>query len=570
MANDQRAVPFSESSVLRGVHGGISADALPNGYISRGANIQVRGGFIQTRPRFRSLGTHALNSGAFRGAGTLSLNSGDYIIFSVGTSVYEFNPADGAVTFLRDFPTDTGPHFFVQASHFIVVQNGVDAPIIYERGVGARSAETDEIPPGYMMAYAHGRIYLVPAEVSDGKGGVVEGRPYWVAGDIALPLDPSNVLKMTETSYWNEGGATGLPFEAGFISALAVLHNAQTSTDLGALLAFGRGGVSAYQVNASREDWKNLDFSQVLFTGEGATSQRAVTPVSTDVFFRAASGVRSVQLSAAGDRGWAVKAISYEVDHRLSLDGDADLSEAWSSFANNRYLLTTAGRDDVSWNGVISLDTLVASTLTSGNSAPAYDDLWLGNPIFAVCACRIAYRPQHVLLFRRGDTIDFSVLDDTLQDDYGDRPVTSRFYTRAYTSRDTSMRIDLQHVDVVFRDIRGALAPKVYYRTDFYSRWTPCSGTPEVENQTRAHLRFSVDATGCREDGTPPQIGHSVQICVEWTGTAAVERWTLMVNPTPVDAGSVLPCNRAGSTLSESLDRVMVPLDDVVDLMETY
>ena len=78
----------------------------------------------------------------------------------------------------------------------------------------------------------------------------------------------------------------------------------------------------------------------------------------------------------------------------------------------------------------------------------------------------------------------------------------------------------------------------------------------------------SARTSGCREDGSPPMVGHSVQLCLEWTGVAEVERWSLTVNPVSADPSSLLGCNRAGSALSADLDLAMVELDDVADLLE--
>lgn len=563
MANDRRNPIFSESTAMRGVHGGLSADALPRGYIAQAVNLQVRGGSLKTRPRFKSLGSFT-TSGVFRGAYNYSLSSGDTVVFGVDDTIYEFNPADGATTTLATFPTNDGPFHFVQADRYLVVQNGSDLPYFYERGgtVARFSTGVEELPAGTYMTYAHGRIFLVPKTLSDGS----RGDPYWIAGDILLPLDPSNVLKVTENTYWNEGGATGLPFEAGDITALAVMQNAQTGTGLGALLAFGRSGVSAHQVDASRADWKNLDFSQVLFTGEGAIGHSAVTPVNSDVMFRSAAGIQSIRLSTATDRGWSVRPVSYEVEHRLELDGADDLENAYAAFANNNYLLTSSGRTENGWNGMVAMDTLVASTMTEANP-PAYNDLWVSCPVLAILKTRVNGRPQPVTLFRRGSGITFAYPSTDITEDFGSQPVKTRVYTRAYKGDDL---MSLQYVDVIFRNIRTTeLVPRVYYRTDFYPRWTPCGGPDVIQNRTRSHVRFPAEVDGCLENGLSPRTGNSVQFCIEWTGVAEIEKWSAQINPEVTDPAQLLSCTQAGSALSPSLDLAMVTLDDIGDTLCT-
>ena len=563
MANDRRNPIFSESTALNGVHGGMSADALPRGYISQGLNLQVRGGNLKTRPRYKSLGTFT-TAGEFRGAYTYSLASGDTIVFGVDDTIYEFNPLDGTTATVATFPTNTGPFYFVQADRYLVVQNGTDLPYFYERGgaISRFSTGVEEIPAGTHMAYAHGRIYLVPRTLADGTSGA----PYWIAGDILLPLNPSNVLKLTENEYWNEGGATGLPFEAGTITALAVMQNAQTGTGLGALLAFGRSGVSAHQVDASREDWKSLDFSQVLFTGDGATGQFTVTPVNSDVMFRSAAGIQSIRLSSASDRGWSVRPISYEIEHRLEKDPADQLKTAYSAFANNEYVLTSAGYGENGWNGVVVLDTLVSSMMTQANP-PAYNDLWVSCPVQSVNRCRVDGKPQVVTIFRRGNGLTFAYPSNDLTKDFDATPVKTRVYTRAYKYDDL---MSLQFVDVIFRNIESTeLIPRVYYRTDFYPRWTPCGGPDVIQNRIRSHIRFPAEIDGCLENGLSPRTGNSVQFCIEWTGVAEIEKWSAQINPEITDPAQLLSCTQAGSALSPSLDLAMVTLDDVGDTLCT-
>lgn len=578
MAYDRRPPPLTESSITRGVHGGLSPDALPQGYIAQGANISVRGGFVSSRPRFRVIGSHTL-TGTFQGAGVYSLASGDRIIFGDGANVMEFDPGTGTVETLYTFPSDTGPHYHVQADRYFVVQNNQDRPMFHHRDNFTRAAlpegsEERELPTGSLMAYAHGRVFLVPRYLYDNNGDVTEedGRAYWMAGDVLLPLSPSNVLKVTEDEYWNEGGATPLPFEAGNITALGVLQNAQGSgTGVGALLAFGRTGVSAYSVAANRSDWKDLDFSQVLFTGAGTQSPRSVLPVNDDILFRATDGLRSLRVSSQqsqGGGGWSIRPISYEVDHRLKFDAPSDLPGVTTSFSGNRFLLTTGGRNSVGvYRGLLSLDTLVASTLSQG-SAPAYDDIWVSRPVLATLQARVAGKTEHVILHRHGgNEITFSVLDDEVEQDFGTNFPTSRAYTRAYTTASTNL-LSLTFMDVIFRDIRGPFVARAYYRTDLYSRWTPFHGTFEVDGPTRKQMRFSAARDGCREDGSPPHVGHNVQVCIEWIGVATVERWALTVNPELADASALSACASTNTILSPGLDEIMVNLDDIKDLLQ--
>lgn len=577
MANDRRSPTLSESSVPRGVHGGLSPDFLPSGYLAGGANITVRGGSVSTRPRFKVVGSIPAD-GAFQGVGVYSLASGDRLIFGMGAKIYELDPSTGASTLLFTFPTANGPHYYTQADRYFIIQNDQDRPVFHHRGEFTRQASPEgdadrELPTGSVMAYAHGRTFIVPRYLYDPDGNPTDqdGRAYWMAGDILLPLNPENVLKVTEDEYWNEGGATSLPFEAGNVTAMAVLQNAQASgTGLGALLAFGRTGVSAYVVAANRSDWKNLDFSQVLFTGVGTTSPKSLVPVNDDLIFRSPDGIRSLRTTAQqtqGGGGWSIRPISYEVEHRLTRDLPADLPFTSASFADNRFLLTTGGRTDGAFAGLVSLDTLVSASLTQG-SPPAYDDIWIAAPVLATVAARVDGAKTHVVIFQRNGRYDFAIPTREELTDFGSTHVTSRIYTRAYSTQSRDL-LSITNLDVIFRGIQGPLVARAYYRTDFYERWTPFYGTLEINNgQTRRQVRFSTGQDGCREDGTPPHVGQNAQLCIEWTGVATVERWSMTVNPEMVDPSQLMSCNSTFSVLSPGLDEIMVTLDDLNDLKE--
>jgi hypothetical protein len=266
--------------------------------------------------------------------------------------------------------------------------------------------------------------------------------------------------------------------------------------------------------------------------------------------------------------GWAVYPISYEIDHRLKLDVASDLPFTYASFAQNRFLVTTAGRENGAWNGLVSMDTLVSSMLTS-SSTPAYDDLWVSRPFLATVRCRIDGSPVHVVLIERNGELLFCRLSDTETKDFGTTPVTSRMYSRAYSTKAIDL-LSLNFLDVIFRNIDGPLVARAYYRTDNYARWTPFDGVLEVDNQTRRKVRFSAgEGMGCREDGTPPNVGNNVQVCIEWTGVAEIEMWSIDVNPEQADPGLLAPCASYTTSLSPALDFVMVTLDDVKDLQES-
>lgn len=579
MANDQRPLHITEASFISGAHGGLHPAALPGGYFAQGLNLSVRGGFARTRPRFKTLGSLE-DAGDFKGVGVYSLNEGDELYVGVGKTVHIFDLETLAWTGSFAFETETDQMYFVQSDRFFIVQNGVDRPWFIHRGEFQRRANPDgdaerELPTGTIMAYAHGRTFVVPSFLYDDAGAVTttSGKPYWLAGDIMLPLNPENVLKVTEDTYWQTGGATALPFESGFITGLAVLHNAASSgTGLGALLAFGRGGVSAYVVSAGRADWKDLDFSQVLFTGAGTESPKAIVPVNDDLIFRAVDGIRSLRVStqqASGSAGsWSIKPMSFEVDHRLSMDAPADMPYVTSTFADNRFLITSAGRHGDHFHGIIALDTLVSSTLTQ-STPPAYNDLWVSKPMGAVTTARKAKNPIPIAITEGNGGYIVATLSDEEKLDFGTEYPKCRLYTRAYSPK-TMERIKLLYADLIFRDIDGPITAQVYYRSDQYARWTPCSGVLNVSaGTTRSHTRFSAAISGCREDGSPPNVGHSIQLCIEWDGVATLERVGVTMEPVPTDPAAISACGSTRTTISSDLDLVMKTLDDVEDALVT-
>lgn len=572
MSENERYTSYG--SFPRGCHGALAPTDLADGYFHRGVNLSVRDGNVSTRPRFKH--TYTLQgSGTFNGAFVYSLNDGDRLVYGRGANVRVLDLWDGTdreVATLSD-----APMYFTQADRYCIVQDGVSRPAILHESSLLRYAapyqdpapeEGNEVYTGTVMAYGHGRIFLVPRYLHTLNGvpdPTQTGKPYWVAGSILEAGDPETVLKFGESQYLAGGLANALPFESGYVQGLAFFQNAASGNGIGPLLVFGRRGVTAVSVNVPRTNWLTADFSQVLFTGPGTRSPKSLVPVNNDLMFRALDGIRSVRLTAAQAQGQnqaplAVVPVSHEVSHRLALDASADLPHVSMSFADNRVLMTVAGNGDGTFRGLLSLDTSPMSTM--GQSyPPAFDDLWTGLSFRQVLAGRVGDNelPEHIIIDDQGRVC---TLSETETLDLGVSAPECRLYYPATMGggkmRNVQDLVRFAALDTTFRRVRGPLEAKVLYRADEYPRWAETQTfrwTGDAAHEvTLPRVTFSfLDETGCAMGmGLVFGRGRTVQPCLQWTGVATLSGSIVRMVAQPLDPEVSSACSEGAPSAEQA------------------
>lgn len=189
MVNDPNVQTDGFIDLEGGMNSAIPSSSLPTSTCALGLNVTFRGGKVMTRPGFRQVTiANGLNDGLsylddyFQGASfyfnTASATSDRILVVSGGHvlvifldkySVNRLFPIrqDGfADTAFKNNPL--AEHHFCQAERFLVIQNGVDRPLIYDgnnlyysgEGPAGSPGFLSSIPIGRHMAYNHGRLFV--------------------------------------------------------------------------------------------------------------------------------------------------------------------------------------------------------------------------------------------------------------------------------------------------------------------------------------------------------------------------------------------------------------------------
>jgi hypothetical protein len=154
----------------------------------------------------------------------------------VGGRIFAIDPSQNFVT--REVSADDDRNSnnrpvvtFEQAERWTVIQDGQNAPFLYNRAE-CRRASDNEVPTAQVGAYGNGRLWV-------GSGSA------YAAGDLVGSSSGNPdinridaVLKFTENDYLNEGGAFATPTNAGPITALTVMSALDTAVGEGDLIVF--------------------------------------------------------------------------------------------------------------------------------------------------------------------------------------------------------------------------------------------------------------------------------------------------------------------------------------------
>ena len=512
-----------------GMHAGLDLLNLKTSQCHNAINTTFRGGIPRTRPGFTAMTlSEPVTYTAFQGAGIYSLQSGDQLVCVVDGKIYAIHLETGLVFCLTEtygLPTmtvPTGRCWFCQAEHFFIIQDGESVPVIIGPDWGARLAVQEapsyEVPTGTIMAYGHGRLFVVPAAVGD-----EDGRRYFMAGDICLPQTPSTLLQFTETQYLAGGGAMALPNELGLITGMAFMRNATTGTGTGGLVVFARGGASLFGVNAPRMTWQEIDISSVLFTTGGTVSPDAIVPVNSDLMFRAVDGIRSIMFSASASSALANVPVSGSFGTILDSDTEADMALASGALWNN-YLLVTTHRSGGYWQGMAVID-LAPVTAMGQVSPPIASGFWTETGLHSLHKARSGGYPCLIMARHQSGHLELLKASETQYP-----VVKSRLYTGAFSFQSPFELKNLLEVEVYLSEVKQASTLTLYFRPRQYNRWLLLGSVdiPVASGYARMTALTIPLAGGFGCDpitGEDLAVADAFQFCFETSGNLKIDKF---------------------------------------------
>lgn len=553
-----------------GVDSGFAPSLLQPNQLAWAVNTTVRGGFPQARPgwwrrplRFPAGATGAamqalFATGRFQGCGTYRSDSGEAFLavqisgrlFLVAVTTF----AVSEITIPGDPSDPNASHaWFIQAENFLIVQDNLRAPVIYD-GAGTRRANSGgigsgvrEVPVGGPMAYGKGRLW------------VARGNEYF-GGDLVwsdATLGRATILRFSENDFLNEGGAFAVP--QGPITGMAFAANLDTSLGDGDLLVFTPQATFAFNAPVDRDVWKDLEYPIQRFAllNSGSMNHESIVPVNGDLFFRAADGIRSLIYARRDFAEWGNTPVSRQVQRALRYDTPQLLSEGSSSVFDNR-LLTTTLPQTVTGRGTYHMGLVVMDfDLVSGMGRklpPAWEGVWTGERILRLSTVmdRLEERCFAWCLRQSGEIGLTEISRDGMFDfnGSGDVQIGWILETRGMTfsSPDSLKRLD--GAETWYDLVAGNVSMLVRFRPNENECWStlgtvadcakyqdcgatyPCKTVRILKPAVRSRIAFpQPPAIADPQSGRHTREGFEFQLRFENSGRFRLKRLAVLANP---------------------------------------
>ena len=576
--------------------GGIDAGVMPSevdkNQVSFAVNANFRQGFVSSRPGFvqkdyslcvsitadnaevtadqtnvtadgwseECYGPQSL-SGVFQCALPYIADDGrTFILMMISGNIWFYDVDQNKAQKLTVSPDLENPSnildgWMVQAENFVVIQDGLSRPLIFN-GTSLRRAADDEIKTGKVMAYLNGRIwYALPDGFSFRATDIVYGD-----GTRA------SVLKETENTFLNEGGDFAVPSDSGGITAMAIPGNPDTSLGQGPLLIFTPRYVFSINAPVDRDVWKNLNYpiQAISLLSSGALGARSAITINGDVLYRAVDGVRSFVIARRSFSDYGNTPISSEMVNIIEND---QTNLLWASSAvvfDNRLLMTSQPRYNS--EGVIhkALSVLDFDLITSMRKKfpPAWAGIWTGLDALQVLKTENAYGDRCFCIARASDS-SIQIWEITKTDKFDSNTVEPKkeiewmFQSRAYNFEVPFGLKRLDSGDLFIDSLEGDVSFNVTYRPDQYPGWiewidfaecattTQCLDLCPLTNfkpQYRPKMRFPTPSDApCNETiSTPARNLYEVQVMISIIGYCRIK--SLRVHAYDVQESSVGEC----------------------------
>jgi hypothetical protein len=568
--NDKLAAYDGFQAIVSGVDSGRSPAVLDRDQLSWSINTTTRGGFVTCRPgwkpctlTFASEAVQtAFETGRFQGASPYYADNGsELIIASISGRIFKIDTKLWTVeelTSASDRNRATEPRaWFCQAEQFLIIQNSVDKPFIYDGATLRRSNPVEgggsEVPPGKMMEYNKGRLWVV---LPNGYS--------FVAGDLAygdVEYGRANVLRFTENTFLNGGGYFAVPSNAGPIVALRSIAIQDSTTGQGPLQIFTTRG--AFSVNApfDRTQWQNTNspIQTISLLSSGACSQWACVNVNGDIWFRSPDGVRSFMIAQRDYGTWSNTPMSREVDRAVNFDTPELLEFSSAVLFDNRLLLTvqpnmltiSGVQRGVYHRGLVVLDFAPISHMLN-RTQPIWDGLWTGLNIYQILTIEGARSRCFIFNANSDNEIELWELTTSDRFDSTDNRIQWSFETPAYGFADGGWNLkELAYADLWLDRLAGQVDFTAYYRPDSYPFWLDwhtwedcaliqscttdqCDTPAQRQEQYRARTRLPAPPRTCDSVTNKPNTqGYRFQSKLSINGFARLRQLRLVARNLP-------------------------------------
>lgn len=558
---DPRRVPDGIRATPRGVNSGQGPETIGREYIAFLVNGTVRGGYVSPRPGVKKLeldygGNESLQDGLFQGASYYKPRNGSPVLIAqISGRLYRFdvsqfnNPVTdisiqvniGGVLQFDYNSAIMRQAWMLQVEDWLIVQNNLQRPVFYD-GNTSRRAGNGELPPGNVMEYSMGRVWMA---LTDRQSFIAGDLVYGPSGSLAYNFRDA-VLKVTENDFLNEGGEFTVPINAGPINAMRNIAILDTSMGQGPLQVFTERAVFSINAPVDRTTWKDLTYpiATVSGIGNGALSQDGTVTINGDIWFRSKDGLRSFVLAMRQFNEFGNVPMSREMSRVIDADNRRLLGYNSAILFDNRYLTTCSPGNSflhgTFHRGVIALDFDIVSSM-SNRLPPAYDGLWTGIRILKLVSGDFG-GVDRAFAFVLSSADKIEIWEITRNDifDNTSRRIEMVLETPAFFGGLELLK--LNGGDMFIDQLSGRTDFNVKYRPDQYADWFDwhswsecanyqtctlenCAVPGNLQKQYRARMRLPNDPPQVcsTEDNRPSNLGYHFQVRVKVTGSARLK-----------------------------------------------
>jgi len=535
MANNGLRTSDGSLSFEGGIDSGrtptIASESYPNGLkrnqLAWATNATMRGGGCRQRTGWKPLVQGANWSGLYQGGYLyepgLEL---PYLVLDIGGRTYQVRvDTDNTVLDITagsgaNPPTEP-KHWFVQGEQFLVIQDGVSEPLVWDGTTLARISAVGnavkKLPTGTAMDYYMGRIWVAS-----------QGRAY-LAGDIVgSPGAPSSgtapyqftdsILNITENGFLTGGGVFIVPTNAGNIRAISHTANLDSALGEGQLLVFTRKSIYSVNVVPDRTQWAALSepLQRVAQINFGTTSDRSVVPVNGDLLMQSSPNgdIRSFIMGLRYFQQWGNLPISRNMNRVLQFN-DRELLRYGSGIEfDNRVWQTVLPFETavgVAHKGVMALDFDLISSFEE-KLPPAWEGMYEGLDFLQLFSGDFGGLQRAFAVVLSRETGQIEVWEMTTQDRFdsqvgvdGNR-VTWYIESPAYTWGNPFALKQLETLELWIDKVLGTVEFEAYYKPDSWPCWIPWHAWDECAAKSCAE---DEEAVVCYPSGIPEQFCES-------------------------------------------------------------